>query len=140
MPRIEPLSFYLLRIYLFTVDHVMGLIPLLRSAMYDADSFGSQNQLRMQVYGPHGIRSFVRFNLSITEVGLVGKYAVHELLREDEEPSVGCEKESLHVNEVPGMDIRPGDGGLWRGFTQSADGEWSVDAGPLTHRGTLFSV
>jgi len=112
----------------------MGLIPFIRSAMYNGDGPNSHSQLRMQLYGPPGLRSFVRFNLNITEVGLVGKYAVHELLGEDEPPSTGCETEILHENEAPGMDLRPGEDGLWRRFARSQTGEWSVDAGPLEHR------
>jgi ribonuclease Z len=88
----------------------------------------------MQLYGPSGLRSFVRFNLNITEVGLVGKYAVHELLAKGESPSTGCEKESLHENELPGMDLMAAEDGLWRQFARSQNGEWSVDAGPLAHR------
>ncbi|KIM25064.1 hypothetical protein M408DRAFT_331380 [Serendipita vermifera MAFF 305830] len=116
------------------VDHIMGLIPFLRTSMYSADTPSSSTQLRMQLYGPAGLRSFVRFNLGITEVGLVGKYAVHELLGKEEQPSAGCEKEVLHENEVPGMDIRAGEDGLWREIVKTRDGEWSVDAGPLVHR------
>lgn len=110
----------------------MGLIPFIRTAMYNADSPSSHSQLRMQVYGPQGIRSFVRFNLNMTEAGLIGRYAVHELLEKGQSPSADCSSESLHANEAPGMDIEAGDDGLWRDLTQHA--EWSVDAGPLTHR------
>ena len=116
------------------VDHIMGLIPLLRSSMYNATTPSSHSHLRMQLYGPSGLRSFVRFNLNITAVGLAGKFAVHELLGKDEQPSVGCEKESLHENELPGMDIRADEDGLWRGLARSDNGEWTVDAGPLAHR------
>lgn len=118
----------------------MGLIPLLRSSMYNADTPSSHSQLRMQLYGPSGLRSFVRFNLNITEVSLVGKYAVHELLGKDEQASTGCNKEILHANEAPGMDIRAGEDGLWRGFAKSSNGDWTIDAGPLSHRGEASKI
>lgn len=112
------------------VDHIMGIIPLLRSAMYHE----SYTPLRLQLYGPPGLRSFVRFNLSITEVSLSGKYTVHELLQKGEMPSVTCSQDQLHENEVPGMDLIASDDGLWRDV--ASQGNWSVDAGPVAHRST----
>lgn len=120
------------------VDHVMGLIPLIRSAMYGGTDSpfspggSSHSPIRMHVYGPPGIRKFVRFNLQITEVGLFGKFAVHELLQMGEAPSTGCKNEDMHENEVAGQDLIAGEDGLWRNILEA--GEWSVDAGPVTHR------
>jgi hypothetical protein len=115
----------------------MGLIPFIRSTMYNAESPSSYDQLRMQIYGPPGVRSYVRFNLNMTQASLIGRYAVHELLHRGEEPSVGCEATLLHSNEAPGMDIVAGEDGLWRDFASYM--EWSVDAGSLTHRSTSLS-
>ncbi|PVF96857.1 hypothetical protein CPB86DRAFT_708201 [Serendipita vermifera] len=100
--------------------------------MYDGDPDFSNSRPRMHIYGPPGIRSFVRFNLSITESTLVGKYAVHELLKKDEQPSVSCSQDLLHDNEAPGVDIVAGEDGLWRDFL--TEGDWSVDAGQIVHR------
>ncbi|KAG8841837.1 hypothetical protein FRB91_004640 [Serendipita sp. 411] len=111
------------------VDHVMGLIPLLRTAMYSGDPSPST---RMHLYGPSGLRNFVRFNLKITQAGLVGRYAVHELLQNGESPSATCEEDQLHENEAVGSDIIAGDDGLWRKFAEQDD--LFVDAGPISHR------
>lgn len=110
-------------------DHVMGLIPLLRSAMYNVSAY---SQLRMQLYGPPGLRSFIRFNLKMTEVALNGRYAVHELLQKGDTPSAPCTPEEMHDNEAPGMDIEAGEDGLWRDVV--AQDDWSVDVGPIAHR------
>ncbi|CAG8609601.1 3227_t:CDS:2, partial [Acaulospora colombiana] len=105
--------------------------------MYDGDPDSLISSIRMHIYGPPGIRSFVRFNLSITETNLVGKYAVHELLKKDEQPSVSCSEDLLHDNEAPGMDIVADEDGLWKEFLN--DGDWSVDAGQIVHRKKSFS-
>lgn len=69
---------------------------------------------------------------------LRGKYAAHELLFEDESPSVSCDLDELHENEVPGRDIRAGEDGLWRTFEQSNGFE--IHAAPLVHRGACLHV
>jgi ribonuclease Z len=112
----------------------MGLIPLLRSAMYNGDTDASYSRVRMHIYGPPGIRSFVRFNLNITEATLVGKYAVHELLKGDEQPSASCSEDQLHESEQPGTDFIADEDGLWRNIL--TEGDWSVDAGQIVHRST----
>lgn len=115
----------------------MGLVPLLRTAMFNPLPSKAPSQLRIQIYGPPGLRSFVRFILNMTGGTLIGQYAVHELLQKGESPSVDCSPESLHANEAPGMDIEAGEDGLWRDLMQHD--EWSVDAGPLSHRSEYFS-
>lgn len=68
-------------------------------------------------------------------------YAVHELLEGDEDCSVLCEEEDLHVNEAVGKDLHPNEDGVWpdvllQGNCKSGKG-WGVDAGPIIHRGEL---
>lgn len=92
-------------------------------------------QLRLELYGPSGLRKLIRTNLQITQLALRGKYAAHELLFENETSSASCEEDALHENEIPGRDIRAGEDGLWRGFEQS-DG-FEIHAAPLVHRGKL---
>jgi len=86
----------------------------------------------MQIYGPSGLRKFIRVNLQLTLTELRGRYAVHELLGPSDEPSISCELDLLHVNENPGNDIRPDEQGLWRNVV--SDKDWTVHAGPLQHR------
>jgi ribonuclease Z len=118
----------------FSADHVMGLIPLIRTAMFNE---GSYSQLRLQLYGPPGLRSFIRFNLNMTEVALNGRYTVHELLQRGEVASAPCTPDQMHVNEAAGLNIEAGEDGLWREILKQ--GDWSVDAGPIAHR-SKFSL
>lgn len=92
----------------------------------------------MQIYGPSGLRKFVRVNLQLTLTELRGRYAVHEVLGPSDEPSVACERDILHLNESPGDDIRPDDQGLWKNLV--SDKDWTVHAGPLQHRGPYSST
>lgn len=87
----------------------------------------------MQIYGPPGLRKFVRVNLQLTLTELRGRYAVHELLEPSDAPSISCEVDLLHSNENPGNDIRPDEQGLWQNVV--SDKDWTVHAGPLRHRG-----
>lgn len=95
----------------------------------------------MNIYGPVGIRQFVRRILEITKATLAGVLAIHELIPEGGQPSVGCAEEDLHVNEGVGQDIYPNADGVWdtivnEGQLKGQRG-WSVSAGPLVHRGEL---
>jgi ribonuclease Z len=136
-----------------TVDHVMGLIPLMRTVMNKDEptstvspfrcrstryTSNSPKRLRMQIYGPSGLRKFVRVNLQLTLTELRGRYAVHELLGPSDEPSISCETDLLHLNENPGSDIRPDEQGLWKNVV--SDNDWTVHAGPLQHRGAYSST
>ena len=92
----------------------------------------------MQIYGPSGLRKFVRVNLQLTLTELRGRYVVHELLGPSDEPSVSCEKDLLHFNENPGNSIRADEHGLWKSVL--SDKDWTVNAGPLQHRGAHSST
>jgi len=93
---------------------------------------GDPNQLRLQLYGPAGLRRFVRSNLAATYMQLGGKYAAHELLRAGDVPTP-CSPGDLHENEVPGRDIFAAEDGTWPAVDSTVDG-WRIAAGPLAHR------
>lgn len=65
-------------------------------------------------------------------------YIVHELLT-DSDPITACNTSSLHINELPGRDIRSTEDGFWRNVTTSEgySGQVVVDVGPISHRGKL---
>lgn len=133
----------------------MGIVPLLASAMYGASvqSEAEKNrvrhpfnhlflflltgtsftQLRMELYGPSGLRKLLRTTLQITHATLAGKYAVHELLRPGDAP-LPCVDTEMHANETAGRDIWCGSDGRWRGL-ETSEGI-VVDAAPIVHRGT----
>lgn len=91
---------------------------------------------RIQIYGPAGLRTFVRSVLAMTLTKTADTYAVHELLtpRCTRTP---CDAESLHSSECPGLDFICNEQGFWQGFVVARGrlGDIIVDAGPISHRG-----
>ncbi|KAJ7684918.1 beta-lactamase-like protein [Mycena polygramma] len=130
-------------------DHVMGLIPMLRNVLYapsiDPNAYVPMKPPpRVEIYGPAGIRTFVRSILTMTLTRTAEKYVVHELLRTDDVPTP-CEPEVMHSSELEGRDIWCSEDGFWKGFTlgRGVLGDVVVDAGPILHRdpclGYIFS-
>ncbi|TFK42878.1 beta-lactamase-like protein [Crucibulum laeve] len=138
-------------------DHIMGIVPFLRNVLYPppAGSKPSTSNLRasprVEIYGPAGIRTFVRQNLKMTLTCTAETYVVHELLTAND-PITPCdlpadptnpksglnisEMNVLHACEVIGRDIMADADGLWRGIA-TGKGVLSniiVDAGPIHHR------
>lgn len=85
----------------------------------------------MELYGPAGLRSFVRNNLKMTSTELTERYAVHELLTHTD-GITSCDLNDMHSGESVGQDIVSVSTGLW--FDFAASGDIHVDAGPLVHR------
>ncbi|KIJ33022.1 hypothetical protein M422DRAFT_183727, partial [Sphaerobolus stellatus SS14] len=119
------------------VDHCFGILPFMNTAMSSASNPGKPSRLdnvvRLEFYGPSGLRQMIRTNLKLTQMSLLGKYAAHELLF-DNEPTFTNEETELHSNEVPGQDIRIGPDGLWHNIEDSEG--FTIDAGPIVHRVT----
>lgn len=94
-------------------------------------------QAKVQIYGPAGLRSFIRACLRATHTRTGDKYVVHELLTADD-PTTSCDLEDLHSSELVGQDIVCGEDGFWRNIASGAGAtnEVVVDAGPIIHRGT----
>ena len=93
----------------------------------------------MELYGPTGLRTFIRTILNMTDSQCQDKYAVHELLRRGERPSAPCTPDVMRANEMEGRDIMCGDDGFWREcvkvWSNRARREIVVDAGQVVHRG-----
>ncbi|KAH9840859.1 beta-lactamase-like protein [Rhodofomes roseus] len=116
---------------------------------------------RIEIFGPRGLRRFLRLQMLFTHTHSQDRYAVHELLTADQTPSCpgdvphdsdhgATEEDRLVDNEAPGQDIRCDAQGFWRGIVDedigSGSGWWSssseqkgfgkvvVDAGPIDHR------
>ncbi|KAJ7752100.1 beta-lactamase-like protein [Mycena metata] len=121
-------------------DHCMGVVPMLRNVLFappiDPPTYVPTNPLpRIEIYGPAGIRIFVRSILKMTLTRTAEKYVVHELLRKDDEHT-SCDPEVMHSSELAGRDIRCSEDGFWKGFTsgKGSFGDVLVDAGPILHR------
>ncbi|KIK63869.1 hypothetical protein GYMLUDRAFT_222288 [Collybiopsis luxurians FD-317 M1] len=125
-------------------DHIMGIVPILRSVLFPVPVGVDAPQLEslrkpdpsIEIYGPAGIRNFVRSILNMTFTRMADKYVVHELLAPTDQVT-SCDPKVMHSNEVPGQDIlcSPEDGS-WRSITQQQGvfGPVAVDAGPIAHR------
>ncbi|KAI6038978.1 beta-lactamase-like protein [Pisolithus marmoratus] len=123
-------------------DHVMGIVPFLRHVLRPPPIVGSSDtnsSLKkppsIEIYGPAGLRSFVRTVLSMTFTRTADTYAVHELLT----PTCSrtpCDTTTLHPSESSGSDLVCGEDGFWRHITSARGrlGDVVVDAGPIIHR------
>ncbi|KAJ3742062.1 beta-lactamase-like protein [Lentinula detonsa] len=125
-------------------DHVIGIVPILRNLLFPVPVGANAAELEalrkphptIEIYGPAGIRTFVRSILKMTLSRMSDKYVVHELLAPTDQVT-SCEPEVMHANEVAGEDIFCStEDGLWRGVTQGQGifGPVVVDAGPIVHR------
>jgi len=131
-------------------DHTMGVITLLRNVLGIAPDppsaavpSGSQPprkpKLKVELFGPAGLRAFVRTILKLTSTRSADRYCVHELLALGEAASTTCDvQEDLHSSEEPGRDIPCGEDGFWRDVVISkmwhGGGKLVVDAVPIVHR------
>ncbi|EJD44924.1 hypothetical protein AURDEDRAFT_103870 [Auricularia subglabra TFB-10046 SS5] len=113
------------------VDHVFGIVPLMSTVMSPFTHKGPPDAIRLQIYGPAGLRSFLRHNLKTTSLFLGGKYQTHELLASGD-PRTSCDGADLHENEAPGEDIFVSADGTWPAFASTKEAK--ISAGPLQHR------
>ncbi|KAJ7273464.1 beta-lactamase-like protein [Mycena haematopus] len=121
-------------------DHCMGIIPMLRNILsppsIDPNAFVPVNPPpKIEIYGPAGIRTFVRSIMKMTLTRTADKYVVHELLRATD-VLTPCDHELMHTSEVVGKDIWCSEDGFWSELTagRTSSGDVIVDAGPILHR------
>ncbi|PPR01219.1 hypothetical protein CVT24_006046, partial [Panaeolus cyanescens] len=132
----------------------MGTIAFLRSILYPPLSpnsrYAASSDPLVELYGPAGLRLFVRQNLKLTATRTAHKYVVHELLTISDSmtpclptpdgayPSaLATQPDIMHPSECVGRDIRASENGLWIGITEAmgcAKAKVVVDAGPILHR------
>eukprot|EP00731_Ephydatia_muelleri_P024099 Em0016g370a len=123
-------------------DHLFGLPGLLCTISQCANDSSSPSTIN--IYGPHGLRKFLRTAMHLSRSLLGFQYSVHELLA-DVHPAAfdGLEgwnpdyaaSEPLHPQEVLGTDIKPNAQGFW---DVCQEGSFRVHAGMLTHRIVCF--
>jgi len=125
----------------FLADHVMGIITFLRNVLHppltstSGDLSPSNNPPQIELYGPAGLRTFVRSIFTMTLTHTAERYVVHELLTPTDAVT-SCDSAVLHSSECLGRDIICDTDGFWRGVTSDTGywGEVVVDAGPILHR------
>uniref|UniRef100_A0A3Q1F560 ElaC ribonuclease Z 1 n=1 Tax=Acanthochromis polyacanthus TaxID=80966 RepID=A0A3Q1F560_9TELE len=94
-------------------DHLFGLPGLLCTVSLNTNSDPQQNLNCVDIYGPRGLRHFLRVTLSLTGSQLLFPYAVHELEpTSDQSPVEGqlsqemtAESGPPHPQEQPGKTI-----------------------------------
>lgn len=157
----------------YLADHVMGVVPFLRNLLYPPRTDETLHfpqvthawlyptllqrlttQRTVDLYGPPGLRLFVRQSLKMTLTRTADTYRVHELLTPEDSltPCVSAHKDDMsrmdpskldvmHYSEFPGSDIISGEDGLWRNIaaTQGQPNSLIADAAPILHRGILLS-
>ncbi|KAH9818737.1 beta-lactamase-like protein [Melampsora americana] len=127
-------------------DHVLGLISFLAhiSDRIDADLM-SENQhpfsdpsASIEIFGPSGIREFVRTNLRLTQTHAALKVKVNELLRPSRDriygPSQSKPEGRLWHTELLGEDLWADEDGVWRDIVGMDESGVSVGAAPIAHR------
>ncbi|KAK6497123.1 hypothetical protein TWF506_004598 [Arthrobotrys conoides] len=134
-------------------DHMFGVVPLLCTLLNGAGGTvgvedpriaaisGKEREADFEIYGPEGLREYIRTSLRLTRSFLDGGYVVHELHL----PTDGIEKcakvkdlaEDMMPMELPGYNIFPDEKGYWRDILSSSESsqpkEWEISAGPILH-------
>ncbi|KAH7915975.1 beta-lactamase-like protein [Hygrophoropsis aurantiaca] len=119
-------------------DHIMGLITFLRNVLYPPMTPAklSNHPPSVEIYGPAGLRLFIRSNLKLTFTKTSERYVVHELLTQSDEITPCSPPNILHSSECAGRDVACDDSGFWIEFASKKGrfGNVVVDAGPILHR------
>ncbi|GET00249.1 metallo-hydrolase/oxidoreductase [Rhizophagus clarus] len=110
-------------------DHVFGLPPLLCTLTNNLNEDSVMPPI--EIYGPSGLRNFVRISLSLTRSRLNRSYVVHELLFPDDPIEFG---KPLESNEQLGtnihMTIDKNNNKSWKVINE---GDYIVSAAPIEH-------
>lgn len=96
-------------------DHLFGLPGLLCTISLNLNPQPDQPPPCVDIYGPRGLRLFIRVALQLSGTQLLFPYAVHELQPSDEQcpeegrlsPALTTASETLHPQERPGRTVHP---------------------------------
>jgi ribonuclease Z len=108
-------------------DHCFGLPGIISTIC------GSGNSSILDIYGPSGLRLWIRNTLRFTFAKLKTKYRVHELLHSYDDNDISLD---LLDYELSGKNIIP-DGGIWTCIDDTECGI-SVQAGEIKHTVDCF--
>ncbi|KAH8111177.1 beta-lactamase-like protein [Phellopilus nigrolimitatus] len=115
-------------------DHCMGIITLLATTLRQAAGAPQPPRSKpplVELYGPAGLRTFVRSILNMTRTELTERYVVHELLTPTDTPT-SCDLLDMHHGESTGRNILSNSTGQWVDFAVARN--IGIDAAPLNHR------
>ncbi len=126
-------------------DHVFGLpglLCLLGQGEANANiDYKTEKLEPVQIYGPRGIRMFIRTALQLTHSRVTIPYVVHELhdvsflhqkyvRTEPENPKVICDESIAHGEQPGGRALYPSSDGIYKVVTE---GDFTVKAAPMQH-------
>ncbi|KAH7422649.1 hypothetical protein KP509_12G018700 [Ceratopteris richardii] len=107
-------------------DHIFGLPGLLSGLGLTTNSAEVKN-----IYGPEGLRRWIRETLRACHGGIHSKYAVHEFkMGEKPKSRRGAKQDDRHDDELIGQDLYACADGLWHLYE---DEHHSVKAGMVEH-------
>ncbi|XP_006821571.1 zinc phosphodiesterase ELAC protein 1-like [Saccoglossus kowalevskii] len=120
-------------------DHLFGLPGFLCTI----GQSGAERDTPLELYGPIGLRRYIRTSLELSRSMLGFDYIVNELAVPEKELPADWESwqpvhdstGALHPNEKPGRLIEPDEHGVWHCY---GDKRITVKAAPLTHRVPTF--
>lgn len=93
---------------------------------------GAERKARVEIYGPKGLREYVRSALTLTYTHLNDWYVVHELHFPTDTPS--DPSANLYLKELPtGRNIPADASGLWHTFCRYPSSEFTLSAAPIHH-------
>ncbi|KAK6525378.1 hypothetical protein TWF694_005517 [Orbilia ellipsospora] len=138
-------------------DHMFGVVPLLCTLLNGAggtvgvedprdvaatevlEGGGEDRKAEFELYGPEGLREYIRMSLRLTRSLLGATYVVHELHFSNDGLDGRVEKDASQDRmpmELQGYNFFPEKDGYWRDIlssTGSSNREWDVSAGPILH-------
>ncbi|KAF8418032.1 beta-lactamase-like protein [Tirmania nivea] len=126
-------------------DHLFGLCPLLSTLCngHGGIAEGEEDprlantgeekrpeKATIEIFGPKGLREYVRHTLRLTYTHLGSWISVHEMLlaHEEETPNTA---DMCYVKEIPGNNFRQDKRGFWRDIFKNE--EFSISAGEIKH-------
>ncbi|CAM6100515.1 unnamed protein product [Calypogeia fissa] len=110
-------------------DHIYGLPGLL--CRIGLKEFQSKDPIH--IYGPQGLRQWIRSTLNASHARVHPKYVVHEMILKKKASDITQSwnvLEENHADELPGKDIRRSASGLWHIYE---DDRYKVTANFLRH-------
>ncbi|KAH7288538.1 hypothetical protein KP509_31G030500 [Ceratopteris richardii] len=107
-------------------DHIFGLPGLLSGLGITTNSAEAKN-----IYGPEGLRIWIRETLKACHGGIHSKYAVHEFkMGKRPKSRQGAKQDDRHDDELTGQDLYACPNGLWHLYE---DKHHIVKAGMVEH-------
>jgi ribonuclease Z len=122
-------------------DHVFGLPPLVASLAQQQDQASEQPEAHnvvLEIYGPRGLRAYLRNALRYTCTNTSGLWRVHELLLPGEKPVLEAESDEAdrHACEAIGSTIEAAQENgniVFRDILQTKHQHCTVHAAPIEH-------